>query len=135
MNDSKPTKPTQPSTPSTDSQNSNLDPYEINFLPEFRKNRGPRQPFVNEHGVVIGDHEYESPDSPLQHWNKETDPEVMAGDEWVHPYKDIGFHTAENRDYFEKGISPQSGIFMHPDKDVAYEYKNGQLDPNEEKET
>jgi hypothetical protein len=135
MHDSKPTKPTQSSTPSTDSQNSNLDPYEINFLPEFRKNRGPQQPFVNEHGVVIGDHEYESPDSPLQNWNKETDPEVMAGDEWVHPYKDIGFHTAENRDYFEKGISPQSGIFMHPDKDVAYEYKNGQLDPNEEKET
>jgi hypothetical protein len=59
----------------------------------------------------------------LENWSKETDPFIMAGDEWVHPFKDIGFHTAENRDYFEKGIPFQSDLFMHPDKDVAYEYK------------
>jgi hypothetical protein len=112
-----------------------LDPFEINFLPQFENNRGPRQPFVNEHGVLIGDHDYESPRSPLMQWDKNTDPSIMAGDEWVHPYKDIGFHTAENRDYFEKAIPPQSGIFMHPDKDVAYEYKLGQRDPDEEIET
>lgn len=117
------------------SENSDLDPFEINFLPQFEEGRGPREPFVNQHGVVIGDHDYESPDSPLVNWDKDTDPFVMAGDEWVHPYKDIGFHTAENRDYFEKGISPQGGTFMHPDKDVAYEYKVGQLDPDEEHET
>ncbi len=117
------------------SENENLDPFEIEFLPEFTENRGPREPFVNEHGVVIGDHVYESPNSPLENWDKDTDPFVMAGDEWVHPFKDIGFHTAENRDYFEKGISPQSDIFMHPDKDVAYEYKRGQPDdPDEETE-
>ncbi|UJF32831.1 DUF3905 domain-containing protein [Paenibacillus hexagrammi] len=106
-----------------------LDPFEINFLPEFQQGRGPREAFVNEHGIVIGDHDYESANSPLEQWTEDTDPAVMAGDEWVHPYKDIGFQTAENRDYFEKGIAPQSGIFMHPDKDVAYEYDLGQADP------
>lgn len=112
-----------------------LDPFEINFLPKFQQNRGPRTPFVNQHGVVIGDHDYESANSPLVNWDEDTDPFIMAGDEWVHPYKDIGFHTADNRDYFEKGIPPQGGIFMHPDKNVAYEYKVGQLDPDEENET
>jgi hypothetical protein len=97
-----------------------LDPYEIEFLPEFRKGRGPEQPFVNEFGVVIGDHMYDSPESPLNHWSKDTDPAIMSGDQWVHPFKDIGFHTAENRDLFERGIAPQGGMFMHPDKDVAY---------------
>ncbi|MEB3102275.1 DUF3905 domain-containing protein [Ferviditalea candida] len=97
-----------------------LDPFEIEFLPEFQRGRGPREAFVNEHGVVIGDHQYESPNSPLNQWSKDTDPAVMAGDEWVHPYKDIGFQSAENRDYFEKGIVPQSGIFEHADKDAAY---------------
>ncbi|MFC4809944.1 DUF3905 domain-containing protein [Paenibacillus sp. GCM10023250] len=97
-----------------------LDPYEIEFLPEFRVGRGPRGPFVNSSGVVIGDHMYESPQSPLSNWTEETDPAVMAGDEWVHPFKDAGFLTSENRDYFERGIPPKSGIFMHPDKDAAY---------------
>ncbi|MEW9700979.1 DUF3905 domain-containing protein [Paenibacillus sp. SI8] len=100
---------------------SDLDPFEINFLPEFEEGRGPHAPFVNEHGVVIGDHDYESDNSPLEKWTAETDPEVMAGDEWVHPYKDIGFQSAENRDYFEKGIPPLSGIFTHPDKNVSFE--------------
>lgn len=110
-----------------------LDPYEIEFLPKFRQGDEPRGPFVNSQGVVIGDHDYESPNSPLEQWDRNTDPAVMAGDEWVHPYKDIGFHTKENRDYFEKGISPQSGTFMHPDKDVAYEYKLGQAEDEERK--
>ncbi|MBP1992365.1 DUF3905 domain-containing protein [Paenibacillus eucommiae] len=107
-------------------EDASLDPYEINFLPQYMENRGPREPFVNGYGVTIGDHEYESAASPLSQWNEDTDPSVMAGDQWVHPFKDIGFHTAENRDYFEKGILPQSEIFMHPDKDAAYEYKVGQ---------
>jgi len=97
-----------------------IDPFEIEFLPEFREGRGPRGPFVNEHGVIIGDHEYASPNSPLENWSTDTDPSVMSGDQWVHPFKDIGFRTAENRRLFEEGIPPQSGIFMHPDKDAAY---------------
>lgn len=99
-----------------------LDPFEINFLPQFLEGRGPREPFVNEFGVTIGDHLYESPESPLTQWTEETDPFMMAGDQWVHPFKDIGFHSAENRDYFEKGIEPsmQGERFMHPDKDAAY---------------
>ena len=104
-----------------------LDPFEIDFLPEFLVDRGPRKPFVNQYDVVIGDHDYESEQSPLNHWSIDTDPSVMAGDEWVHPFKDIGFHTAENKDYFEQGIVPQAGIFMHPDKDVAYEAFNQEV--------
>ncbi|MDP5275051.1 DUF3905 domain-containing protein [Chengkuizengella axinellae] len=98
-----------------------LDPYEINFLPQFKKGRGPKEAFVNEHGVTIGDHEYESPNSPLTKWTDETDPAIMAGDEWVHPYKDIGFQTEENKDYFERGIEPERGKFTHPDKDVSFQ--------------
>ncbi|MFC5651887.1 DUF3905 domain-containing protein [Paenibacillus solisilvae] len=97
-----------------------LDPYEINFLPKFRTGRGPAAPFVNSSGIVIGDHQYESPDSPLSQWTEDTDPAIMAGDEWVHPFKDIGFLTSENRDFFEKEIEPQAGIFQHPDKNSAY---------------
>jgi len=97
-----------------------LDPYEINFLPQFREGRGSRAPFVNSQGIVIGDHDYESPDSPLSQWSEDTDPAVMAGDEWVHPFKDVGFLTAENRDIFEEGLPPQGGIFIHPDKNAAY---------------
>ncbi|TYP71872.1 DUF3905 domain-containing protein [Paenibacillus methanolicus] len=97
-----------------------LDPFEINFRSEFKEGRGPRAPFTNSHGVVIGDHDYESANSPLEQWTADTDPAVMAGDEWVHPYKDIGFLTDENRDYFERGIAPAAGIFMHPDKNASY---------------
>ncbi|GIP41057.1 hypothetical protein J31TS4_43370 [Paenibacillus sp. J31TS4] len=96
-----------------------LDPYEIDFLPEFREGRGPKRPFVNEHGVLIGDHDYVSADSPLEQWSTETDPAIMSGDQWVHPFKDIGFHTAENRDYFERGIPPKEGIFLHAVRNTA----------------
>lgn len=113
------------------SANGSMDPFEIEFLPEFQQGRGPRKPFVNEHGVLIGDHQYDSPNSPLNQWSKDTDPSVMVGDEWVHPYKDIGFQSAENRDYFEKGIVPQSGIFEHADKDVAYPAFEAGLDKDE----
>ncbi|MEI7025829.1 DUF3905 domain-containing protein [Paenibacillus sp. y28] len=98
-----------------------MDPYEINFLPEFRQNRGPREAFVNQYGVLIGDHMYASDNSPLEQWTEDTDPAIMAGDEWVHPFKDIGFHSEENRAYFEEGKLPQGGMFTHADKDVAYE--------------
>jgi hypothetical protein len=97
----------------------NLDPFEIEFRPEFRGNRGPREPFINDSGVVIGDHDYASPNSPLEQWSKDTDPAVMAGEQWVHPYKDIGFRTRENRDLFERGIPPEPGIFMHPTQQVS----------------
>lgn len=107
-----------------------LDPYEIEFMPQFEENRGSKEAFINEHDVIIGDHEYESPHSPLQTWSLDTDPAVMAGDQWVHNFKDIGFHSEENRQYFESGIVPQGGMFTHPDKDVAYELS---IDRREEK--
>lgn len=96
-----------------------LDPYEIEFLPQFRKDRGPEAPFINEFGVVIGDHMYESEASPLEQWSVETDPAVMAGDQWVHPFKDIGFLTSDNRDRFERGVEPEEGNFAHPEHNTA----------------
>ncbi len=76
-------------------------------------------PFVNEHGVIIGDSFYDSPNSPLNQWTKETDPSVMAGDEWVHPTNDIGWNTDENIDLVERQKPPQAAPFMHPTKDVS----------------
>ncbi len=106
-----------------------LDPFEINFREEFHKDRGPREAFVNEYGVLIGDHVYESEQSPLEQWSKDTDPAVMSGDQWVHPFKDVGFQTTENRELFEQGIVPQGYPFMHSDKDVAYKtYQSGEPD-------
>jgi hypothetical protein len=77
-------------------------------------------PFVNEHGVVIGDSYYNSPQSPLNQWSKDTDPEIMAGDEWVHPTNDIGWNTAENIELLEKKIKPNAGQFQHPTKDTSF---------------
>jgi hypothetical protein len=96
-----------------------LDPFEIEFRPEFQHGRGPHEPFRNEYGVVIGDHDYASKESPLEQWSRETDPAVMSGDQWVHPYKDIGFRTEENREYFEEGNPPQAGVFMHPTQQTS----------------
>ncbi|MCH1627556.1 DUF3905 domain-containing protein [Fredinandcohnia quinoae] len=79
-----------------------------------------KPPFVNEHGVVIGDSHYDSPNSPLNNWSDETDPEIMSGDEWVHPTNDIGWNTTENRALLESKKKPQGVPFMHPDKDVSF---------------
>ncbi|MFJ7728828.1 DUF3905 domain-containing protein [Neobacillus sp. NPDC097160] len=76
-------------------------------------------PFVNKHGVTIGDSMYASENSPLENWSKNTDPEVMAGDEWVHPTNDIGWNTTENRELLESKRKPQAVPFMHPTKDVG----------------
>jgi hypothetical protein len=59
-----------------------LDPFEINFLPQFRQGRGAKDPFINQYGVIIGDHEYVSEQSPLEQWTENTDPAMMAGDQW-----------------------------------------------------
>lgn len=89
--------------------------------PDFKKSGVKmEEPFVNEHGVVIGDSSYDSPDSPLNNWSDETDPSIMAGDEWVHPTNDIGWNTPENRELIEEKIKPQGVPFMHPTKDVSY---------------
>ncbi|WP_257351336.1 DUF3905 domain-containing protein [Pseudalkalibacillus decolorationis] len=79
-----------------------------------------RKPFVNEHGVTIGDSYYESKDSPLNQWSDDVDPSVMAGDEWVHPYNDIGWNSSENKELAEEDRIPKGSPFMHPTKDVSY---------------
>ncbi len=77
-------------------------------------------PFINEHGVVIGDSYYNSTNSPLNNWSDKIDPEIMAGEEWVHPTNDIGWNSSENRELIENNITSQGVPFTHPDKDVSY---------------
>lgn len=80
----------------------------------------PEEPFTNKYGVKIGDSLYDSPNSPLNQWSIDTDPSIMAGDEWVHPTNDIGWNTKENKELAENKIRPQGVPFMHPTKDVSY---------------
>ncbi|MGJ7919658.1 DUF3905 domain-containing protein [Neobacillus sp. LXY-4] len=106
----------------TKQQNIGIDetlPHQIN-APCFKGTGIKMQPpFVNSFGVTIGDSQYSSPESPLENWSKETDPEIMSGDEWVHPTNDIGWNTPENRELLESKRKPQSYPFMHPTKDVS----------------
>ncbi|WLR51811.1 DUF3905 domain-containing protein [Bacillus tianshenii] len=95
-------------------------PHQINS-PDFKNSHiKPEKPFINSYGVVIGDSRYDSEASPLNQWSIETDPNVMAGDEWVHPTNDIGWNTEENRELAEnKRIVPKAR-FMHSTKDTSY---------------
>lgn len=94
-------------------------PHQIN-APSFKgTDIKPMPPFVNQHGVVIGDSHYSSENSPLENWTDETDPAIMSGDEWVHPTNDIGWNTTENRELLESKRKPKGVPFMHPTKDVS----------------
>lgn len=94
-------------------------PHQVN-APSFKDTGIEMQaPFKNEHGVIIGDSMYASSNSPLENWSEETDPAIMAGDEWVHPTNDIGWNTSENRELLEEKRKPQASPFMHPTIDVG----------------
>jgi hypothetical protein len=94
-------------------------PHQIN-APSFEGTGIKMEPpFVNKHGVTIGDSIYASSNSPLENWTRDTDPSIMAGDEWVHPTNDIGWNTSENRELLESKKKPQAYPFMHPTKDVS----------------
>ncbi|MED1782690.1 DUF3905 domain-containing protein [Brevibacillus fortis] len=93
-------------------------PHQIS-APDFKNSsRTIQKPFVNEFGVVIGDSLYESQESPLHNWSTETDPSVMAGDQWVHPTNDIGWNAIENRELLEDQ-ELDGDRFMHPTFDVS----------------
>ncbi|OEH92008.1 DUF3905 domain-containing protein [Bacillus solimangrovi] len=95
-------------------------PHQISS-PDFKKsNIKPQEPFVNKHGVVIGDSLYNSKNSPLNQWSIDTDPEIMAGDEWIHPTNDIGWNTEENRKLLEKESTDSHERFMHNSEDTSY---------------
>jgi hypothetical protein len=95
-------------------------PHQIS-APSFKDTGIKMQPpFENSHGVVIGDSLYSSPNSPLENWTEETPPEVMAGEQWVHPTNDIGWNTSENRELLESKKNPKGYPFMHPTKDVSH---------------
>jgi Protein of unknown function (DUF3905) len=72
------------------------------------------EPFINSHGVVIGDSKYSSPNSPLNNWSDDVDPAVMAGDEWIHPTNDIGWASDENTALLESKKREPTKQFMHP---------------------
>lgn len=93
-------------------------PHQIN-APSFEKSDKLKVPFVNKYGVVIGDSEYESEQSPLENWSKDVDPAIMSGSEWVHPTNDIGWNTPENRELIEDEIEPTKP-FRHPTYDSSY---------------
>ncbi|WP_375162363.1 DUF3905 domain-containing protein [Bacillus sp. V3B] len=94
-------------------------PHQIN-APSFKGTEiQMKPPFVNSFGVTIGDSHYTSKESPLESWSEKTDPTVMSGSEWVHPTNDIGWNTAENNELLENTKLPQSGLFMHPTKNVG----------------
>lgn len=95
-------------------------PHQIN-APSYKDTCiEPEAPFINKYGVVIGDSRYSSEGSPLENWSAETDPEIMAGEEWVHPTNDIGWNSPENRELLEANRKPDAP-FQHPDKDVSSE--------------
>ena len=93
-------------------------PHISNF-PSF-KNSGKKmeKPFINEHGVVIGDSKYNSKESPLNNWSEGVDPSIMAGEEWIHPTNDIGCATEENSQLLEEMKREPSKQFMHPQKET-----------------
>ncbi|MBB6443636.1 DUF3905 domain-containing protein [Bacillus benzoevorans] len=94
-------------------------PHQIN-APSFKDTPIDMQPpFVNSHGVTIGDSFYTSKESPLENWSTETDPAVMAGSEWVHPTNDIGWNTDANKELLEKQKLKQTAPFMHPTINVS----------------
>ena len=78
-----------------------------------------QRPFINKYGVMIGDSNYQSPDSPLEKWTDDTDPSIMSGQEWVHPTNDIGWNSAENRQLLEEKKKPNAYPFMHPSIDTS----------------
>lgn len=95
-------------------------PHQIS-APSFKGTGIKMQPpFINSFGVTIGDSKYSSPQSPLENWSKDTDPAIMAGDQWVHPTNDIGWNTTENRELLESKKDPLAYPFMHPTKDVSH---------------
>ncbi|WP_153126124.1 DUF3905 domain-containing protein [Peribacillus tepidiphilus] len=94
-------------------------PHQMN-APSFEGTGIKMQPpFENSYGVIIGDSKYRSENSPLENWSVETDPEIMAGDEWIHPTNDIGWNTQENRELLENQRAPFGYPSMHPTKDVS----------------
>jgi Protein of unknown function (DUF3905) len=93
-------------------------PHQIS-APDYKNaTRSIQRPFVNEFGVVIGDSFYDSPESPINQWSAETDPSVMAGDQWVHPTNDIGWNSIENQELLEDKETERAR-FMHPTFDVS----------------
>lgn len=94
-------------------------PHQIS-APSYKNTETKMEPpFTNRHGVIIGDSHYTSAESPLENWNDETDPSIMAGDEWVHPTNDIGWNTSENLELLEEQRNPKGYPFMHPTIDVS----------------
>ena len=94
-------------------------PHQIS-APSFKgTGMNMKSPFVNKHGVIIGDSLYASENSPLETWTADTDPAIMAGDEWIHPTNDIGWNTTMNHELLESKRNPQAFPFMHPTKDVG----------------
>lgn len=89
-------------------------PHQINFPSYKGSGKKMQEPFTNQYGVVIGDSQYNSPNSPLNHWSDDIDPAIMAGEEWIHPTNDIGWISEENQKLLKNKTQKTEDIFMHP---------------------
>ncbi|RIV20105.1 DUF3905 domain-containing protein [Alicyclobacillaceae bacterium I2511] len=61
-------------------------------------------------------------ETPLDHWSREIDPAIMAGDEWAGngPEVDPGAQRLKQ----QQGHTRTGEIFMHPTHDSNYELEN-----------
>lgn len=56
-------------------------------------------------------------ETPLDHWNRDIDPAVMAGDEWVTQHSDPGSQRIAQ----DAGGTLIGEQFMHPQHDTTYD--------------
>ncbi|WP_242142492.1 MULTISPECIES: DUF3905 domain-containing protein [unclassified Bacillus cereus group] len=89
-------------------------PHQINFPSYKGSGKKMQEPFTNQYDVVIGDSQYNSPNSPLNQWSDDIDPAIMSGEEWIHPTNDIGWISEENQKLLKNKSKKTEDIFMHP---------------------
>jgi hypothetical protein len=61
-------------------------------------------------------------DTPLNHWSKDIDPVIMAGDEWVDDGSDPGTEA-----FAQKMAGRPPAPFLHPMHDTSYEVDDDQF--------
>lgn len=59
-------------------------------------------------------------DTPLDHWSRDIDPAIMAGDQWVDNEHDPGSQRRDNRVLMSGTVPSPLAPFMHPTHDVTY---------------
>lgn len=58
--------------------------------------------------------------TPLDYWNRDIDPAIMAGNQWVDNEDDPGTQRRENQQLLSGNVPSPLALFMHPTHDVTY---------------